>query len=51
MLAQNGLLPESLIWTYVIQLTSAIRYGQLHIQTGVTKYALKGLIVELISNC
>ena len=26
MLAQNGLLPESLIWTYVIQLTSAIRF-------------------------
>ena len=25
MLANTGLLPESLIWTYVIQLTSAIR--------------------------
>lgn len=26
MLTQNGLLPESLIWTYVIQLTAALRH-------------------------
>ena len=26
MMAQNGLLAESLIWTYVIQLTSALRH-------------------------
>lgn len=26
MLTQNGLLPESLIWTYIIQLTSALRH-------------------------
>lgn len=26
MLTQNGLLPESLIWTYVIQMTSALRH-------------------------
>ena len=26
MLSQNGLLPESLIWTYVIQMTSSLRH-------------------------
>ena len=40
MLAQNGLLPESLIWTYVIQLTSAIRYESDYNQTEATQCSL-----------
>lgn len=54
MLANTGLLPESLIWTYVIQLTSAIRHIHSHALACRTLDPTKILVVNktrLLLNC